>query len=201
MKRTWERTFVMIKPDGLERGLVGEITKRFEQRGLRISAIKMVTAGEDTIARHYTDDKEWLESVGQKAKSSFAKKGIEVKETDLEIGMRIRSLLVDYIKSGPVVVMVIEGNHAIEVVRKIVGSTEPRTAPAGTIRGDFSIDSYELGDNLKRPVKNLIHASGNKKEAENEIHVWFSEDEIYNYERADEKSSFHNLSLRRLVCN
>lgn len=191
MKRTWERTFVMIKPDGVERGLIGEIIKRFEQRGLKVSALKMVSGAEDVIAKHYADDEEWLKSVGQKTKTSFAQKGIEMSESDIEIGKRIRAWLMDYVKSGPIVTMVIEGNHAIEVVRKIVGSTEPRTAPAGTIRGDFSIDSYELGDNLKRPVKNLIHASGNKKEAENEIHIWFSEEEIYNYSRADEKSSLH----------
>jgi nucleoside-diphosphate kinase len=191
MERTRERTFVMIKPDGVERGLVGEILKRFEQRGLRISALKMVSGAEDVIANHYADDEEWLKSVGEKTRSSFEKKGIEMNESDIEIGKRIRSWLMDYIKSGPVVAMVIEGNHAIEVVRKIVGPTEPRTAPAGTIRGDFSIDSYELGDNLKRPVKNLIHASGNAKEAENEIRIWFSEEEIFQYSRSDERSSLH----------
>ena len=191
MKRTWERTFVMVKPDGVERGLIGEIIKRFEQRGLRIAALKMVNGAEEVIAKHYADDEEWLKSVGQKTKTSFAKKGIEMSESDISIGKRIRSWLMDYVKSGPVVVMVIEGNHAIEVVRKVVGSTEPRTALAGTIRGDFSIDSYELGDNLKRPVKNLIHASGNEKEAKNEVHIWFSEEEIHQYSRSDEKSSLH----------
>lgn len=191
MKRTWERTFVMVKPDGVERGLVGEVIKRFEQRGLRISGLKMVSGAEDVIAKHYTDDEDWLKSVGEKTRSSFAAKGVEMSESDVEIGKRIRAWLMDYIKSGPVVVMVIEGNHAIEIVRKVVGSTEPRTAPAGTIRGDFSIDSYELGDNLQRPVKNLIHASGNRKEAENEIRIWFSEEEIHSYDRSDDKSSFH----------
>ena len=191
MERTWERTFVMVKPDGIERGLLGEIIKRFEQRGLKITALKMVSGAEEIIAKHYTDDKEWLESVGKKTRESFASKGVEMQETDMEIGKRIRAWLVDYIKSGPVVVMVVEGNHAIEIVRKVVGPTEPRSAPAGTIRGDFSADSYELGDNLGRPVKNIIHASGNKKEAENELRVWFSEEEIYKYERSDEKSSLH----------
>jgi nucleoside-diphosphate kinase len=191
MKRTWERTLVLIKPDGVQRGLIGEIVKRFEQRGLKLSALKMVKGGEELIGKHYTDDLEWLESVGKKTRSSFAEKGIEMEETDKAIGLRIREWLMSYIGSGPVVAMVVEGNHAIEVVRKIVGPTEPRTAPAGTIRGDFSIDSYMLGDNLMRPVKNLIHASGNKKEAEEEIHVWFSEDEIHDYERSDEKAGLH----------
>ncbi len=190
MKRTWERTFVMIKPDGVERGLIGEIIKRFEQRSLKIAAMKMVTGAEETIEKHYADNQGWLESVGQKTRSSFAAKGIEMKETDLEIGKRIRSWLMSYIRSGPVVVIVIEGNHAIEIVRKVVGPTEPRTAPAGTIRGDFSIDSYELGDNMQRPVKNLIHASGNKKEAESEIKLWFSKDELHKYTRSDERASF-----------
>ncbi len=191
MKRTWERTLVLIKPDGVQRGLVGEIIKRFEQRGLKISALKMVEGGEEQIGKHYAEDIGWLKSVGKKTRKSFAEKGIEMEEADESIGRRIRAWLMNYVSSGPVVAMVVEGNHAIEVVRKITGATEPRTAPAGTIRGDFSIDSYMLGDNLKRPVKNLIHASGNKKEAENEIHVWFSEDEIYDYERADEKVEFH----------
>jgi nucleoside-diphosphate kinase len=191
MKKTWERTLVLVKPDGVQRGLIGEVIRRFEQRGLKISALKMVEGGEEQVGKHYTDDINWLKSVGKKTRKSFAEKGIDMDETDEGIGRRIRAWLMNYISSGPVVAMVVEGNHAIEVVRKIGGTTEPRTAPAGTIRGDFSIDSYMLGDNLKRPVKNLIHASGDKKEAENEIHVWFSEDEIYDYERADEKVEFH----------
>jgi nucleoside-diphosphate kinase len=149
------------------RGLVGECIKRFEQCGLKIVGMKMAQADNKLAGRHYGED--------------IANRH----------GENVRKALLEYIKMGPVVAMVIEGNHAIEIVRKIVGTTEPRTAPAGTLRGDFSIDSYELGDNLKRPVKNLTHASGNKKEAENEISIWFSEEEIYEYKRSDEGALFH----------
>jgi len=185
-----ERTLVLIKPDAVERGLIGEIVQRFEKRGLKIIGMKLVKASRETAGRHYTEDPDWLLSIGQKARKSFEEKGIEVKETDKQIGERVRTLLIGYVESGPIVAMVIEGPHAIETVRKIVGPTEPRTAPPGTIRGDYSIDSYLLSDSTERPVKNLIHASGNEREAVSEIKVWFSENELHSYERSEEKAAF-----------
>ena len=185
-----ERTLVLIKPDGVKRGLIGEIIKRFEQRGLKIVAIKMVKPQEETAGRHYIDDMDWLKSVGEKSKKSFEQRGIKVKETPEEIGRRIRNLLMGYLSSSPVVAMVIAGPGAVSGVRKIVGPTEPKSAPPGTIRGDFSVDSYELGDEMHRPVKNLIHASDSKETAEKEIDIWFSENEIFDFELAGMKQAY-----------
>ena len=185
-----ERTLVLIKPDGVSRGLVGEIIKRFEIRGLKIVGLKLIRANVDLIGRHYKHDPNWLKSVGAKSKAAYAKRGVIVKKEDIEIGEDIRNLLMEYIGSGPVVAMVLEGPHAVEVVKKIVGPTEPRSAPVGTIRGDFSTDSYMLSDELRRPIKNIIHCSGSIEEADDEISVWFSPNEIYSYERADESVAY-----------
>lgn len=185
-----EQTLVLVKPDGVYRGLVGEIIKRFEQRGLKIVGLKMIRANIDLIGKHYAPDEKWLESMGQKSKAAYKEKGIEVKDEDVVVGKRIRDMLMDYIGYGPVVAVILEGPHAVETVRKIVGPTEPRTAMPGTIRGDFSIDSYMLSDSNGRAVKNIIHASGTKEEADKEISVWFSPNEIYEYERAEEPHEF-----------
>lgn len=171
-----EKTLILIKPDGVIRGLVGEVVRRFEQRGLKIVAMKMVRPNADTVGKHYTDSLEWLVSVGKKVP------GVG---TEVEKGKKIRSMLMDYLTSGPIVAMVAEGYHAVDVVRKLVGGTEPRSSAPGTIRGDFTADSYSLGDNLKRPVKNIVHASDTVDNAKHEIKVWFSENEIFNYSRAD----------------
>ncbi|MEK9155861.1 MAG: nucleoside-diphosphate kinase [Patescibacteria group bacterium] len=190
-----ERTFVMIKPDGVERGLVGEIVKRFESRGLKIIALKMVKPSVEHIDLHYPKDESWIERLGEKGFNVFAEYGLDPKEymgtgDKKEAGKMVRDWLVQYIADAPVVAMVIQGIHAVDMVRKIVGSTLPNKADIGTIRGDYSIDSPAAANLSKRAVKNLIHASENAAEAKNEISHWFSQEEIYDYERADHRSMF-----------
>ncbi|QQG39588.1 MAG: nucleoside-diphosphate kinase [Candidatus Aenigmatarchaeota archaeon] len=180
-----ERTLVLIKPDGVARGLIGECVKRFEQRGLKVVGMKMIRPDAKLVGDHYTDDLEWLTSVGRKTKVSYEKKGMKMDKPDVEIGRYVRKWLMDYLASGPVVALVLEGHHAVEIARKLCGDTEPRVALPGTIRGDLSVESYMIGDEKQRPVKNVVHASGSVKEAESEMKVWFSENELCSYERVD----------------
>ncbi|MBW3003776.1 nucleoside-diphosphate kinase [Candidatus Woesearchaeota archaeon] len=181
-----ERSLVLIKPDGVQRGLVGEIIKRFEQCCLKIIGMKMVYADEKLAGEHYADDEEWMKAVGTKQKAAYAKKGVEIKETEIEIGQRVRRMLMDYVTMSPVIALVIEGHNAVAKIRKIVGATSPFDSEPGTIRGDFAIDHYPLADAGKRPIQNLIHASGTPEEAERELKVWFKDDEIYVWKRVDE---------------
>jgi nucleoside diphosphate kinase (EC 2.7.4.6) len=186
-----ERTFVLLKPDAVQRGLIGEIISRFERTGLKIVALKMIRPTKEQAMNFYPSDEEWLTSVANKSLTVYKQLGIDPKKdfgtTDpIEIGKIIKEWLAEFIASGPCVAMVIEGNRAIEVVRKIVGATRPYEAQPGTIRGDYSTDSPELANILKRPLRNLVHASDSKEVAEKEIKFWFKDDEIIKYKRADE---------------
>lgn len=183
-----ERTLVLVKPDGVQRGLIGEVLKRFEQRGLKVVGMKMVRPDVEMTKRHYTEDMEWMVSTGTNTKKSYEKKGIKDERTPEEIGRWVRGLLMGYLSSGPVVAVVLEGYHAVSIVRKLVGPTEPSAAAPGTIRGDYSTESYEMSDKHKRPVKNIVHASDSAKTAAQEIKVWFAESELYDYERVDWKA-------------
>lgn len=181
----------MIKPDGVSRGFVGECINRIERSGLKIVAMKMLTPTPAQIEKHYPSSEEWFRKVGQRTLDRFAEEGKDVKAkfgtTDsLEIGKKVKSWLVRTLSSGPVVLMIIEGYRAIENVRKITGATDAVKAEAGSIRGDFSIDSAGLGNDVNRPIANVIHASGDKEEAANEIKLWFKESEIQKYKRCDE---------------
>ncbi len=158
-----EQTLVLIKPDGIQRGLVGEIIKRFEQRGLKIVGLKLTHPDNDLAQKHYTED--------------ITKRR----------GEYVRNKLLKFLTSGPIVAMVIEGVDAIENVRKIVGDTESKSALPGTIRGDLSHVSFEHADAKEIPVKNLIHASANKQDATNELSLWFSVDEIHDYKRSEDE--------------
>ena len=186
-----ERTFVLIKPDAVQRGLIGEIISRFEKTGLKVVALKMVKPTKEQALKFYPSDERWLISVANKSLTVYKQLGLDPKKdfaTDdpVEIGKIIKDWLADFLASGPCVAMVIEGNRAVEVVRKIVGATRPYEAEPGTIRGDFSTDSPELANILKRPLRNLVHASDSKEVAEKEIKFWFNDNEIINYKRADE---------------
>lgn len=186
---------VVIKPDGVQRGLVGEILARFERAGLKVVALKMLRAPRQLLERHYPDDDEFLRTVGAKTKEAFDAYGLDVRErmgTDdpREVGAQIRGWLVDFMASGPVVAAVVEGVHAVSAVRKLVGKTLPVFAEPGTIRGDFSTDSPTLANLERRPVRNLVHASGTVEEAEFEVRLWFQEEEIHTYRRADEVALF-----------
>lgn len=168
----------MIKPDGTRKGLIGEIIKRIEQRDLKIVALQMFQPTIEQIDNHYPKDEAWIRRLGGKTLSTYNKYGFDPEQElgtadEMEIGQLVRSWLVDYMTSAPLVKMVIQGVHAVDVVRKIVGPTIPSTAEMGTIRGDFSIDSPILANKEKRAVMNLVHASETPIEAEHEIEHWF----------------------------
>lgn len=181
-----ERTLILAKPDAVQRGLVGEIVKRFEQRGFRIVGLKLINPTEQHLGMHYADDPVWKKSVGAKTRASMEAKGQKVTETDEEIGARVRRWNMECLKA-PLVAMVFEGEAVIEGGRKIVGATEPKSAAPGTIRGDYSNDSYALADKQKRVLRNLMHASGSVEEAEREIKVWFTDKDLYDYQKHDTK--------------
>lgn len=192
-----EKTAVIIKPDGVKRGLVGEIIGRIEQRGLKIIALKMIWATKEEMDTHYPKDKEWITNLGRNTARAYQEYKIprtlkqDYGTDDLyEIGTMVRQWLITFMTSGPLVKMIVSGLHAIDMVRKIVGPTIPSFAEMGTIRGDFSVDSPALANAENRAVHNLVHASGNSEEAENEIKLWFSPEEIHDYKRAEEDTMF-----------
>ncbi len=158
-----ERTLVLIKPDGVERGLIGECLMRFERAGFKIVGMRMVWTNKEHAMKHYTED--------------ITKRR----------GEKVRKALLEYVTSGPIVAMVIEGIDAIENIRKIVGPTEPKSAPPGTIRGDFAHISFAYAEKNQPGLKNLIHASGNKQDAEHEVSLWFSDDELHAYSTVHDK--------------
>jgi nucleoside-diphosphate kinase len=170
-----EKTLVLIKPDGVERGLIGEIVKRFEQKGLNVVSMKMLSPTEEQVGTHYPYDEEWLLSVGTNTKKSFAEKGIEMEETEKQIGERIRRWNMEYLSSGKIVALVLEGYHAVQIARKVAGSTQPVVAQLGTVRGDFGVESYGVADAKKRPIRNIIHTADAVESAKREMNVWFPE--------------------------
>ena len=183
-----EKTLVLIKPDGIQRSLMGDIIQRFERVGLKLVAIKMVVPEKDHIEKHYTLDPEWRRITGEKTIKGYKDKGLEPPSNDpLEITAVILKNLIKYMTSGPVIAMIWEGVHAVKIVRKLVGSTEPFTSDVGTIRGDYVIDSYQLSDQDGRSVRNLVHASGSIEEVENEIKHWFKPEEIIDYRLVQER--------------
>ncbi len=191
MKRSQEeRTLVVIKPDGVQRSLIGEIIKRYERVGLKLVAMKMLQADDDMATKHYYEvgGDEWIEEVGRKARTAYEKKGEESPyKTNKDNGWAVLKANAKYLSAGPVVAMIWQGASAVELVRKITGATAPLLADVGTIRGDFTLDSYALADTDSRSVRNLIHASGTTEEAEQEIRLWFKDEEILKYSSIGEK--------------
>ncbi len=183
-----ERTLVLIKPDGVQRSLIGEIIQRYERIGLKLIAVKMLIATEEQIEKHYALDPKWRMTNGEKTIKGYVDKGLEPPLRDpMEMSGRTLNVLKKYMTSGPVIAMIWAGAHAVEIVRKITGGTEPLTSDVGTIRGDFVLDSYQLSDTDGRSVRNLIHASGSVEEAEMEIKHWFSDNEIIKYNLVQDK--------------
>lgn len=180
-----EKSLILIKPDGVQRGLIGKIIARFEDVGLKIVAMKMIQPTEDLAKNHYQLDEQWAKNVFDKTKLAYEKESKPFKyKTHLELGKTIQQWNMNFLQEGPVVALVIEGPHAIELVRKMVGSTEPRQASPGTIRGDFaSVESYALADKKARVLRNLIHASDATATAEREISLWFQKHELHNYKK------------------
>ena len=184
----YEQTLIVLKPDAIQRTLIGEIIQRFERLGLKLVGMKMMHPTADLVEKHYTLDPEWLRLAGEKSIKSAKERGNPVlSEVPIEVGNIVLKSLVKYLTSGPVVAMVWEGSHAIDIVRKIVGSTEPRSSDVGTIRGDYVIDSYQMSNLDGRAIRNLVHASGSVKEAQDEVAHWFSKDELMNYTLVQEK--------------
>ncbi len=165
-----ERTLIIIKPDGVRRNLIGEIIKRYEQGGLCVVAMKMLTVSQELISKHYTEDEDYLISLGKKSE----KAGDVIKDYRKQ-GLMIVHGLRKYMTDGPVVAMILEGENAINRAREITGYTDPSKADKGTIRGDFGEDNILDANRDNRPVRNIIHASGNTEEAEREIALWFPE--------------------------
>lgn len=176
-----ERTFVILKPDAVQRGLIGETIRRFENVGLKLVALKMIMATEDQCWAHYNKDEAWFLKKGANIIKNREDLGLPVEKEALEYGKDIIRALVKFMTAGPIVPMIFEGNQAMGIVKKIVGGTEPLTSEVGTIRGDYTLDSYELSSYDDRAVRNLIHCSDQVEEAEREIKIWFNESEILNY--------------------
>jgi nucleoside-diphosphate kinase len=178
--KTMERTLVLIKPDGVERGLIGEILARLERVGLKIVALKMVKATREQADTHYALTEEWMMAVYTKAKAKYESNGENFPFPDhIAYGTSIKNGLVDFLASTPIVAMVLEGEQSVSSTRRIVGATEPASSAPGTIRGDFSIDTYGLANSQNRPLRNLIHASGTVGEAKTEIGIWFTDAELF----------------------
>jgi len=178
-----QKTLVLIKPDGVQRQLIGEIIKRFESSNLKVAGLKMLWPDKKLAEKHYPLDEEWALSVFKKSKESAEKENRKFEfENHLEFGKNIQNRLVEFITESPVVAMVVQGENAIEQVRKITGATEPKSSLPGTIRRDLAPEeSYEKADKENRAIRNLIHASDSEENAEKEIKLWFSLNEMHEY--------------------
>lgn len=193
-----ERTLVLIKPDGIQRSLIGEIIKRYERTGLKLVGLKFLIPSEKIIEKHYLIDDGWLESVGKNTIASYEGKGNKPPfKNPKEGGQWILDKLKKFLSAGPVVAMIWQGNEAVGIVRKITGGTEPLSSDVGTIRGDLTLDSYPLADTDIRAIRNLVHASGTPKEAEKEIKVWFDKSEILKY-RLIQEEILYDVNLDKI---
>lgn len=180
----------MFKPDTVQRSLMGEVLKRFEATGLKCTAMKMFMADEDRIFKHYNKDEAWFMKKGTGIVENLQKQGLPVEKEALEYGKDIIRANAKFMMSAPVVAMVWEGNQAVAVIKKVVGSTEPATSDVGTVRGDLTVDSYEHAAVEDRAVRNLIHCTDPEdgpEEAEREIKLWFDDSEILSYVSAQER--------------
>lgn len=182
-----ERTFVILKPDTVQRSLMGEVIKRFEQTGLKCTAMKMFVADEERLFKHYNKDDAWFLKKGTGIIENLTSQGRPVEKEAMEYGKDIIRANAQYMSAAPVVAMIWEGNQAVAVIKKIVGSTEPSTSDVGTVRGDFTIDSYAHSAYEDRAVRNLIHCSDEPAEAEREISLWMKEEEVMKYVTAQER--------------
>ncbi|MFB6225446.1 MAG: nucleoside-diphosphate kinase, partial [Candidatus Paceibacteria bacterium] len=174
-------------PDAVQRSLVGEIIQRIERTGLKIAALKLTYADEDTCWKHYNKDDAWFQEKGEKLVENRKEEGKPIEKEPIEYGKDILRANIAFMTSGPLVAMVIQGNQAVGIVQKLVGATEPLSSDVGTIRGDYTIDSLALSNADGRAVRNLVHASDEPEEAEREIPLWFNEDEVLNYNIVQER--------------
>ncbi|MCB9809078.1 nucleoside-diphosphate kinase [Candidatus Nomurabacteria bacterium] len=181
-----QRSYVMIKTDGVQRSLVGEIIKRFEQSSLKLVGIKMFVPDRKRATEHYGKDDQWCEKKGANTIKNLEAAGLPIEKSALEYGREIVDQLLNYITAGPVVAMVWEGHEAVNVVKKLVGETQPTTSDVGTIRGDYTVDSYELANLQQRAVRNLIHCTGEPEESDFEVNLWFTPEELIEYAHISE---------------
>ena len=182
-----ERTFVILKPDTIQRALVGELVTRIERAGLKLVGIKMVRATDGQVEKHYNKDEAWFKKVGKQRVELMKKAGRKVEKEEIEYGKDVVEALVSFMTVSPVVCMAWEGSQAVGIVKKLVGGTEPLTSEVGTIRGDLTLDSYELADTDGRAIRNLIHCSDEPSEAEREIKLWFDKGELFDYRHISEE--------------
>lgn len=183
-----QRSLVILKPDAIQRGIVGELITRFERKGLKMIAMKIAQPSAEMAAKHYDKDDKWCGEIGGFIRNTFKEQGLDFRwETDLEAGREALQTLIDYLSCGPVVVMVLEGGLAIKHIRNMVGYRDPIDADMGTIRADYTIESAYMANTIGRSVRNMIHASGEPEEAEKEIALWFTPEEICHYDLAIEK--------------
>lgn len=176
-----EQTFIAIKSESIQRGLIGDFISRFEKRGLKLVACKMIVPDRKLMGQHYPDNEKWYQEIGEKKIKALSEKGIQVTEIPQAMGSKIRESLIEQFAGRPLVAMVWQGAHAVALGRKTVGSTNPLTADIGSIRGDYTVDSYDLSDSLDLPVRTLVHASSDIDEAQREIKLWFADNEIIDY--------------------
>jgi nucleoside-diphosphate kinase len=182
-----ERTLVIIKPDGVQRALMGDIINRFERTGLKFIAVKFLVPQAEQCWKHYNKDEEWFLKKGARVIEDRKAHGMPIEKETIEYGKDIIQANVDFFTSGPVLAFVIEGNQSVAIVKKIVGGTEPTTSDVGTIRGDLTVDSYALSSLDNRAVRNLAHCSDSPEEAEREIPLWFNENELVSYRLVGEQ--------------
>ena len=183
-----ERSLVIIKPDAVVRQITGDIISRFERKGLKIVALKMVHPTKEQVEQHYELDEDWLESTGNRTLSGYAEKGYDTEGiTARELGLNTRRKLMNYLGAGPVVAIVLEGAHVIEIVRRMRGSTSPLQSEAGTVGFDYSLESYELADAGDWAIRNILHGSDSDTAASREIPIWFEDTEFVSYETAVER--------------
>jgi nucleoside-diphosphate kinase len=182
-----ERTLVILKPDTVQRSLIGEVIRRFERTGLKFTAMKMFVPTEKDLMTHYNKDEAWFLKKGNRIIEDLTSHNLPVEKDALEYGKDIIRTIVHYMTAAPVIALVLEGNQAVAVVTKLVGTTEPSTSDVGTIRGDYTLDSYSHSSYENRAVRNLIHCSESPEEAEREIAIWFKEEEVMEYVTAQER--------------
>lgn len=179
-----ERTLIILKPDTVKRSIAGEIISRFEKAGLKLVGMKMMIPEMELLQRHYPD--ELIPIVGNKTKEDWDAYGVKYSESIEEIGEMIVKSTREFMRSAPVIAIVLEGGHAVEIVRKMVGKTGPKDSAPGTIRGDYAHLSLGRASLQKKGAANIIHASGSVDEAKQEIEMWFEKSELFDYKTVHE---------------
>ena len=187
-----EQTFIAVKSESIQRGLISEFISRFERRGLKLVACKMVVPNKDLLEKHYFKTDEWMTRQGNLYIEALKGQGKETSETALELGRKLQQGLVQSFLNKPVLAMIWEGVNAVALGRKTVGATDVMKADIGSIRGDYMLDSLELAHDIVRPMRTLVHASGTVDEAKDEIKIWFATKEVVSYPLFFEEILYHN---------